>query len=43
MKIEKILKSIPLPNLGGLAKVGGDCAAAPPLFFNSNISKDYKY
>jgi hypothetical protein len=42
MKIEKILKSIPLPNLGGLAKVrGGGCAAASLI--NSKISKDYKY
>jgi hypothetical protein len=40
MKIEKILKSIPLPNLGGLAKVRG--LRSSPLI-NSKISKDYKY
>jgi hypothetical protein len=32
MKIEKILKSIPLPNLGGLAKVSKKGAAQQPPF-----------
>jgi hypothetical protein len=34
MKIEKIFKSVPLPNLGGLAKVREqkrDCEAVPFL------------
>jgi len=34
MRIEKILKTIPLPNLGGLAKVRKEKGDGCPLFTN---------
>jgi hypothetical protein len=36
MRIEKILKTIPLPNLGGLAKVRKQKGDICPLFVKSN-------